>query len=281
MRRLIFAAALLLAACGRETAEQNEAAENAATTPTEAPFTPTGPVTGGGVPNENTPAAGDSRARATSAEERSPRAAAEVLERYFALINSGQRGEAAALWWQSERAEEFADRLARYQRFKANIAAPGRIEGAAGSAYVRISLQLLRNTRSGVETLSDGTAVLRRVNDVPGSTAEQRRWRIESIDLQAPPVPIAYRFIGRWATDERNCRNLAWRFTATSLRTPAGSVCNFRRVTEVPDGYDVAARCTAEGPPVGDTLKLRFAESARALLFESNSIADAGLVRCN
>jgi hypothetical protein len=29
-----------------------------------------------------------------------------------------------------------------------------------------------------------GKAVLRRVNDVPGSTPEQRRWRIERIELK-------------------------------------------------------------------------------------------------
>jgi hypothetical protein len=48
----------------------------------------------------------------------------------------------------------------------------------------------------------------------------------------------------------------------------------------VPGGYDIAARCTSEGPPVDDLLELRFAQSARAMLFESRSIADAGLERC-
>jgi hypothetical protein len=36
----------------------------------------------------------------------------------------------------------------------------------------------------------------------------------------------------------------------------------------------------AEGPARDDMLRLRFAESARALLFDSRTIADAGLVRC-
>lgn len=78
-----------------------------------------------------------------------------------------------------------------------------------------------------------------------------------------------------------NCSGNAWRFTATSLNTPAGSQCTFRKVTEVSGGYDIAARCTAEGPPAADVLKVRFAESAKALLFESKTIADAGLVRCS
>ena len=45
-------------------------------------------------------------------------------------------------------------------------------------------------------------------------------------------------------------------------------------------GFDIAARCTAEGPPTDDTLEIRFAESAGAMLFESSVIADAGLIRC-
>lgn len=76
------------------------------------------------------------------------------------------------------------------------------------------------------------------------------------------------------------CTDKAWRFTATSLRTPAGSACTFGQVTPVGGGYDIAATCTAEGPAVADTLKIRFAESAKAMLFESDSIADAGLIYC-
>lgn len=95
-----------------------------------------------------------------------------------------------------------------------------------------------------------------------------------------PPAGRALRFVGRWATEQGNCANLAWRFTGASLDTPAGSQCRFTNVRKVPGGYDIAARCTAEGPPTDDRITLRFAESARAMLFESDAIADAGLVYC-
>jgi hypothetical protein len=88
------------------------------------------------------------------------------------------------------------------------------------------------------------------------------------------------RFLGRWAAEERLCRRAAWRFGENELRTPAGSVCRFTEVREVPGGYDIAARCTAEAPERDDVLRLRFPESAGGMLFESDSIADAGLVRC-
>jgi hypothetical protein len=90
----------------------------------------------------------------------------------------------------------------------------------------------------------------------------------------------ALRFVGRWAAEEGLCENAAWAFTETELRTPAGSVCRFTDVREVAGGYDIAARCTAEGPEQDDVLELRFAESAGALLFDSENIADAGLIRC-
>ncbi len=222
----------------------------------------------------------ENRSNEPALDPRGANAAREVLQRYFALVDEGRHDQAAGLWWSQGRATAFAVELRKFGEFRPSIAAPGRIEGAAGSAYVSISLQLLRDTRAGIESLSDGTAVLRRVNDVPGSTAEQRRWRIDRIRLQPPPEPIAKRFVGRWASEEQNCARRAWVFTASSLKTPAGSVCSFSKVTEVPGGYDIAASCTAEGPPTNDTLGLRFAESARALLFESDVIADAGLVRC-
>ena len=97
----------------------------------------------------------------------------------------------------------------------------------------------------------------------------------EVAGFEAPP-----RFVGRWAAEERLCESSAWRFAERELRTPAGSVCRFTEVRTVAGGYDIAARCTAEAPERDDLLRLRFPESAGGMTFESMSIADAGLVRC-
>jgi hypothetical protein len=112
-------------------------------------------------------------------------------------------------------------------------------------------------------------------NDAANAVAVQPQ---DAGDL--PQASEGLRFIGNWAADERSCEAKAWQFTQTTLKTPAGSACSFNRVTEVPGGYDIQATCTAEGPPSSDTLKIRFAESAKAMLFESQSIADSGLVFC-
>lgn len=95
-----------------------------------------------------------------------------------------------------------------------------------------------------------------------------------------PPDDRALRFVGRWAAAVSMCEGQAWVFTHERLVTPAGSVCEFGDITPVDGGYDIAARCTAEGPAEDDTIRLRFAESARAMLFESRSVAGGGLVYC-
>ena len=94
-----------------------------------------------------------------------------------------------------------------------------------------------------------------------------------------PPGPLP-RFVGKWATDEKSCESAPWQFTQSTLRTPAGSSCSFDQVSQVPGGYDVKATCTAKGPPATDTLEIRFAESAKAMLFKSKVIAGTGLVFC-
>jgi hypothetical protein len=52
----------------------------------------------------------------------------------------------------------------------------GQIEGAAGSLYYEAPVTLHFGTGAASEK---GSLVLRRVNDVPGATAEQLRWHIE------------------------------------------------------------------------------------------------------
>ena len=65
------------------------------------------------------------------------------------------------------------------------------------------------------------------------------------------------------------------------MRTSIGSVCRFTGISVVPGGYDISASCTAEGAEArDDLLQLRFAESAGALLFDAENIAETGLVRC-
>ncbi len=64
------------------------------------------------------------------------------------------------------------------------VAVPtGAMEGAAGSLYYTSRATITASDVDGRPIRIEGSVVVRRVNDVPGSTAEQRRWHIESADL--------------------------------------------------------------------------------------------------
>jgi len=75
----------------------------------------------------------------------------------------------------------------------ATVGAPGRVEGAAGSRYVSVPVEVHATTTGGATQCFRGTYTLRRAV-VPGATAEQRRWHIASADMQpcaGSPAPGA------------------------------------------------------------------------------------------
>jgi hypothetical protein len=98
---------------------------------------------------------------------------------------------------------------------------------------------------------------------------------------ELPAAGAVPRFVGQWAADQESCDSAAWQFTASALRTPAGGSCSFNQATDVPGGYDIQATCAAaKDPPASDTIKIRFAESAKAMLFDSKTLGNTGLVFC-
>ena len=144
--------------------------------PARAPVEPPEPGTPGGLPDDRTPL--DERpAKAGSAQ-----AAYTVVETYYALIESGRTEAAARL-----RADGVREDLTPYAALHAQIGGPGRLEGAAGSLFVEVPVVLYGRYATGERYLKSGKVTLRRVNDVPGSTAAQRAWRIVRIALSASP----------------------------------------------------------------------------------------------
>lgn len=95
-----------------------------------------------------------------------------------------------------------------------------------------------------------------------------------------PPADRALRFVGRWASAEPLCRGETWRFSPDSLETPGEQACTFNDIAPVEGGYDITAQCTAEGRTRAETIRLRFAESARAMLVEGEGFAGTGLIYC-
>jgi len=96
-----------------------------------------------------------------------------------------------------------------------------------------------------------------------------------------PPADANLRFIGWWAPDAKACGETPWLFNERGLETAGGMTCSFDRINQVPGGYDIAATCTAQMEETPDRVRLRFAESARAMMLETDaSLEPTGLVYC-
>lgn len=64
------------------------------------------------------------------------------------------------------------------------VAVPGgRMEGAAGSSYYTSQATITARDRDGRPVAYEGPIVLKRVNDVPGASAESLRWHIDNVKL--------------------------------------------------------------------------------------------------
>ena len=97
---------------------------------------------------------------------------------------------------------------------------------------------------------------------------------------ELPPPSAVPRFVGKWAADQRACTSAAWQFTTSTLRTPSGDSCTFDRVNDLAGGYKIDATCSGKGQPTSESIDIRFAESAKAMLLNSKSLGDKGLVFC-
>jgi hypothetical protein len=104
---------------------------------------------------------------------------AEVVEFYLEAI-SGHDWVQAALVWNDPviDAERLQAVYGSYKDFRLEWNEPF-VEGAAGSAYCTVSGKLT-DAADPAKALREGTLLLKRVNDVPGATADQLRWTLRS-----------------------------------------------------------------------------------------------------
>ena len=111
-----------------------------------------------------------------------PEAAGQVVQHYGALIEQKRFAEAEKLWTNAESAAQFTRQLKQYAEAHLEIGNPGELGGAAGSIYVTVPVIFYGDDANGAEFRRSADMILRRVNDVPGSTEEQRRWHIDRIE---------------------------------------------------------------------------------------------------
>lgn len=150
------------------------------------PLQPPSPGTPGGLP-----------VSAAVVEEKTidlsgPEGAAQVVQGYYGLLEERRFEEAQDLWKDdspigAEDQERFARRFRGFSEVHANVGAPGTVEGAAGSLYVTVPVQVYgRIALNGKPWYTLRQVTLRRVDDVPGSAEADRRWHIESIGPYVP-----------------------------------------------------------------------------------------------
>jgi hypothetical protein len=138
----------------------------------------------GGLPDDRTPIS------ETAFTPESAQGAANVVQTYFALLIERKYAQALALWQagaDAPKIPDFGRSLDRYARLGANIGAPGRLDPGAGQVYLDVPVQFYGRLKTGEVVNMLGKTTLHRVNDIDGSTAEQRRWHIVRIDLKKAP----------------------------------------------------------------------------------------------
>ena len=108
------------------------------------------------------------------------------MQHYGALIEQGRWSESWKLWSSADSAKAFDRNWRNDSEVHMEIGKPGDMEGAAGSIYVTVPVIFYGKDKSHADFRRAADVILRRVNDVPGSTEAQRRWHIERIDWKKP-----------------------------------------------------------------------------------------------
>ena len=169
------AALTLSAGCNREP--EHHAVANEPNLAADSTPTATEARTEGGLPDDRTPLPEPKG----PIDPKSAEAAGQVVQSYGALIEQGRWNEAEKLWGTPTAAPNFTAELKRDSEVHLEIGKPGGTEGAAGSIYVTIPV-VFYGKAGAKDFRRPADIILRRVNDVPGSTEYQRRWHIESIE---------------------------------------------------------------------------------------------------
>lgn len=151
------------------------------------PLAPPAPGTPGGLPVDPVPIP-----EKGPIDPQGPQGAAQVVQGYYALLEDRQFADAQDFWSDhgpvgDQDDEAFAARFRGFSEIHANIGAPGQSEGAAGSIFITVPVQIYaRIAATGKPWYALRQVTLRRVNNVDGSTEAQRRWHIESIAAYMP-----------------------------------------------------------------------------------------------
>lgn len=184
MKQWIVSATLLVLAAGCSSEDRAPGARDSAGQPVEQSATPkpTAPPAAAEAAETQVPPA--------HIDPASAQAAAEVVRRYYALLADGDYGAAYELWKGETAAMSraaFAQSFAKFSSYDAVIGQAGRLDPGAGNVHVEIPVRVQGLLKTGAPFVLEGPVRLHRVNDVPGSTADQRTWHIVASGVRPRP----------------------------------------------------------------------------------------------
>ncbi|GED22732.1 hypothetical protein [Halomonas halmophila] len=109
-------------------------------------------------------------------------------KRYFRHLEKGAFDQAFAMWSPDSPVHEggnerFRQSMLAYQSFDGKATGAARMEGAAGTLYAEVPIQV-SGAHRGQPFTHQGTMTLKRCNGVPGCSAQERQWQIASIILE-------------------------------------------------------------------------------------------------
>ena len=124
-------------------------------------------------------------------DEATPAAAEAAVRAYYAAINARDCASAYAQWSGGGAAsgqsfEHFRDGYANTANVEAEVGTATDEEGAAGSRYIRVPVELRSRQRDDSVRHYRGSFTLRAVM-ADGASAEQRRWHLYSADIERLP----------------------------------------------------------------------------------------------
>ena len=117
-----------------------------------------------------------------------PSAAKQVVADYYAAIDAGDYAKAYALWSDEGAAsgqtfEHFSGGYANTRSVRAVVGEPTDEEGAAGSRYIQVPVELSALQRDGSKRHYRGRFTLRALV-ADGASQEQRHWHLASAEMQ-------------------------------------------------------------------------------------------------
>jgi hypothetical protein len=106
-----------------------------------------------------------------------------VLRQYFALVERHHYAAALRLRLNDIPLATFAAAFRRYRSYHGHVGRAGEGDSGAGSSYVEVPVRVEGFLRSGRPFSEQGSATLRMVHPIPGTTAAERRWHIYRTDV--------------------------------------------------------------------------------------------------